>query len=206
MTNFTVQDQHEANKSGEETKFTRGPWEICMSDFYNEMTDSSLVIRDKDGWGICHMCDGIEGNIGEIMAHNANLIAQAPAMYKAISDLLKKTIDFYNRSCAAVARHNNCDGVGIYFDYAPMPVLPQYVEEFRKILASVNCETWQNIKQSQRPKATNSTIQMGNMSSHPISDAELRAAFAAGWAMRMNMKGSELEAAFTAWQEGRTKE
>lgn len=73
-----------------ETTFTPAPWVMANSDYFNEATNSHLVVKtENDDWEICHLCDGIEGSIGEIMIANGHLIAQAPAMFEELSKMEK---------------------------------------------------------------------------------------------------------------------
>lgn len=74
-----------------EPKFTPAPWAIAQSDYFNEATNSHLVVKTegRDEWEICHLCDGINGSIGETMIANGRLIAQAPAMYAKLFELSK---------------------------------------------------------------------------------------------------------------------
>jgi len=63
-----------------ETKFTKGPWHVwyTVSTFEHRIRASSKV-------GICTTVEWASGNEEESLA-NANLIAQAPRMYKELKE------------------------------------------------------------------------------------------------------------------------
>lgn len=68
-------------------KFTPGPW---IPQTMEKLDGDNLRVTTacEWEWEICHLCDGINGNIGETMEANARLIAAAPDMYKALQELV----------------------------------------------------------------------------------------------------------------------
>lgn len=72
-----------------EIKHTPGPWVVKPM---AELDSNSLRITTacKWEWDICHVCDGIDGNIRETMEANARLMAESPELYRK----LKKAIQY----------------------------------------------------------------------------------------------------------------
>ena len=72
---------------------------------------------------------GLMGSIERLQLHNT-------ALLEALKDIVEQWEKQYQAAKASADRHNNSDGVGIYFDYIPYPLVPKWIETARAAIAS----------------------------------------------------------------------
>lgn len=110
-------------------KFTPAPWYVDNNPGHDEI----------HVWGDQKLITTIF-EYNESRDANAELIAQAPAMYEAMKKVVDETEFMHKVACDSVDLHNNMDGVGIDFDYQSYPKLPAFIIAFKSILAAARGE------------------------------------------------------------------
>ncbi len=99
------------------------PWSVSKE-------DHTAIIRDANRRFVTAV--SIYTNTDEA---NARLIATSPEMRSMLERIVTEEQARYDRAYRAAVAHNNAEGVGVRFDYAPYPALPAWFNEAQDIIA-----------------------------------------------------------------------
>jgi hypothetical protein len=107
-----------------EYKHTPGPWyAVEYAGFWNIQDE-----RDYEGVNLLdeEKCDNAE--------HNAMVAAAAAELLEVLKGAVMLEQTKYDAAYQSACIHNNSDGVGIHYDYASYPTMPEWVERAKAII------------------------------------------------------------------------